>query len=177
VSEPDRAGTIRDLGNQWLAEVVKLRALFEPDENGELRPAELPKPGDGPERAYETLLKVRASLDRVEEILSQVSAMASAARIAARELTEKADDKLDKAIVARSKRARDYEAARERLADARLDEAVFPLIVEARTAQKVADMAANVEARIRLAHRGLDGLRTDLLAALRHVSWESNLDR
>jgi hypothetical protein len=163
VSEPDRADAIRDLGNEWLTEVAELRKV------------EVPKPEDGPVKFGETLLEARGNLDRVEEILSLATAMSSGARIWARELIEKADDDLDMHIRARSARARDFEGAAERLASARLDN--LPKRREARTAQKVADMAANVEARIRLAHRGLDGLRQDLAAALRHVSWESSLDR
>jgi hypothetical protein len=163
LSEPDRADVIRDLGNQWLAEIAELRKV------------KVPKPEDGPVRFGETLLEARGNLDRVEEILSQASATASAARIRARELAEKADDDLDTHIRSRASRARDFEAAGERLASARLDN--LPKRAEARSAAKVADMAANVEARIRLAHRGLDGLRQDLAAVLRHVSWESSLDR
>jgi hypothetical protein len=165
MSDPGRSDYIRDLGTEWLAEVAELRRV------------EVPEIGDGPEKFSAALLKARASLDRVEEILSQATALSSAAKIRARELTDRADDKLDTVLMVRSKRAREYESARERLADAKLDPSVFPLIREARAAQKVADMAANIEARVRLAHRGLDGLRQDLAAALRHVSWESNLDR
>jgi hypothetical protein len=163
MSDPGRSDYIRDLGTEWLAEVAELRRV------------EVPEIGDGPEKFSAALLKARASLDRVEEILSQATALSSAAKIRARELAEQADDELDREIVKRSARARDFESARERVADAGL--AVLGPRQQARSAQKVADMAANIEARIRLAHRGLDGLRQDLAAALRHVSWESNLDR
>ena len=163
MSSPDRLDEIRDLGSRWLAEVA------------DLRKSDLPEPGDGPEKYAAALLVARASLDRVEEILSQATAMASAAKIRARELAEVADDALDAAIVARMKRARDYEASRERIADASLT--VLPQRQQARAAQKAADMAVSIEVRVRLAHRGLDGLRQDLAAALRHVAWESSLDR
>jgi len=163
VSEPDRADVVRDLGAAWLAEVAELRKVT------------VPELGAGPEKFSEALLAARASLDRVEEILSAATAMSSAAKIRAREWAEEADEDLDKKIVARAKRARDFESARERLAEANLDN--LPKRGPARSAAKVADMAVNIEARIRLAHRGLDGLRQDLAAALRHVSWESSLDR
>jgi hypothetical protein len=175
LSEPSQADVIRDLGNTWLTEVADLRALRVPDENGELRQARLPEPGEGPDKAYATLLTVRASLDRVEEILSMASAMASAARISAREAADLAADELDRKITVRSSRAREFEAARERIAAASLD-ALEPRIA-ARSRQKLADQATDIEARIRLAHRGLDSTRTDLIAALRHASWESSLDR
>jgi hypothetical protein len=165
MSSPDRADVIRDIGNQWLAEVARLRKVG------------VPEPGDGPEKYGRALLEARAALDRVEEILSAATAMSSAAKLRARELAEAADDALDTAVAARMKRAREFEGARERLADARLSVLGAGQIQAARAAQKVADMAADIEARVRLAHRGLDGLRQDLAAALRHVSWESNLDR
>lgn len=177
MSSPDRAEVVQEIGKGWLAEVARLRALTVPDADGELIRHQVPQMGDGPEKFAEALLVARACLDRVEEILSAATAMASGARIAAREKAEAADDELDKVIDRRSKRARDFEAARERIAAARLDNEVFPKIAEARSAQKVADMAASIEARVRLAHRGLDGMRQDLAAALRHVSWESSLDR
>jgi hypothetical protein len=163
LSEPDRADAIRDLGNEWLTEVAELRKVKAPGLD------------DGPGKFGETLLEARGNLDRVEEILSLATAMSSGARIWARELTEKADDDLDSHIKARASRARDFEAARERLAMASLDN--LEKRREARSAQKVADMAASVEARIRLAHRGLDSLRSDLSTVLRHVSWEANNDR
>jgi len=102
-------------------------------------------------------------------------ALRSGAEARARELTENADDELDARINARAMRAREFESARERFAAARLD--VLGKLQEARSAQKLADMAASAEARIRLAYRGLESLRSDLQTALRHVSWESSLDR
>lgn len=167
---------IRDLGNGWLAEVAELRQLLVPDEEtGELRPAGLPKPGDGPVKVYETLLLVRANLDRVEEILSRAMTVRSGAELSAREAADAAGDELDKRIKARAARARDFEGARERLAEANLD--ALGERTAARTAQKLADMAASIEARIRLAHRGLDSLRNDLNTALRYLPWENSLDR
>lgn len=162
MSSPDRAEVIRDLGNGWLAEVAELRQV------------QVPKPGAPPPEVYEALLTVRANLDRVETILSQAMTVRSGAELSARELADLAADKLDQQIKARSARARDYEAARERLAEANLD--ALAERHAARSAQKLADMAASIEARIRLAHRGLDGLRSDLLAALRYLPWESSLD-
>lgn len=163
MSTPDRGGVIRDLGNGWLAEVAKLRAV------------KVPEPGAPPPEIYEALLKVRGSLDRVEEILSQAMTVRSGAELSAREAADKAGDELDKRIKVRAARARDFEGARERLAEANLD--ALPARQAARSAQKLADMAASIEARIRLAHRGLDSLRNDLNTALRYLPWEDSLSR
>ena len=119
-------------------------------------------------QVYQALLKARGSLDRVEVILSQAMALRSGAEARARELTENADDELDTRINARAMRAREFESARERFAAASLD--VLGKRQEARSAQKLADMAASAEARIRLAYRGLESLRSDLQTALRHVA-------
>lgn len=175
MTEPDKAAVISGLGKQWLAEAAGLRALRYVDEDGEEQQTQVPEPGAGPVAVHEVLLRARANLDRLEEIFSQAMTLASGARQAAREAADRAGDELDRKIVARSARAREFEGARERIAAANLD-ALGPRI-EARTAQKLADMATDIEARIRLAYRGLDSLRADLAASLRHVSWESSLDR
>jgi hypothetical protein len=154
---------IRDLGNGWLAEVAELRQV------------KVPKPDAPPPEVYAALLTVRGNLDRVEAILSQAMTVRSGAELSARELADRAGDKLDERIKARAARARDYESARERLAEASLD--ALQERQAARSAQKIADMAASVEARVRLAHRGLDSLRSDLQTALRYLPWESSLDR
>jgi hypothetical protein len=163
VSEPDRSAAIQQIGNEWLAEVAELRAVDVPDVSAQ--PPDLRK----------VLVIARGNLDRLEEIYAQAMALSSAAKTRARELTEKADDALDTAIAARGKRARDFEGARERLADASLT--VLGPRQAARSAQKVADMAAGVEKRIRLHYYGLSGARDDLINRLRGVAWESNLDR
>ncbi len=162
MTEPGRAAWSA-LVRPWLAEVAELRRVEVPDASAQ------------PPAVYKALLEVRGNLDRVEEILSQAMALRSGAEARARELTEMADDELDTRINDRAARAREFESARERFAAASLD--VLGVRREARSAQKLADMAASAEARIRLAYRGLESLRSDLQTALRHVSWENSLDR
>lgn len=169
MSEPaqlDPASVIQDQGGRWLAEVAKLRR-----EASE----QVPDHDAQPAQMYQALLGARGALDRVEEILAQAMALRTAAEMSAREKADKAADELDKAIRTHSSRARDYEASRERIAAASID--TLTHAQQARAARKLADMAASVEARIRLAHRGLDATRTDLIAALRHLTWESSIDR
>lgn len=165
-AQVDPAEVIRDQGARWLAEATKLRR-----EASE----QVPEHDAQPAQMYQALLSVRGTLDRVEEILSQAMALRSAAEASAREKADKAADELDSAIKVRASRARDFEGARERIAAASIDTIIHAQ--QARAARKLADMAASVEARIRLAHRGLDATRSDLIAALRHLTWESNNDR
>jgi len=163
LTEPVRAEAIATLVRPWLAEVAELRRVEVPDASAQ------------PPAVYQALLAARGALDRVEVLLAQAMALRSGAEARARELTEMADDELDTRINARAMRAREFESARERFAAASLD--VLEKRTQARSAQKLADAAASAEARIRLAYRGLESLRSDLQTALRHVSWESSLDR
>lgn len=173
--QPDPAAEVRALGRAWLTEAERLRHLQVPDEDGELRPFEVPDAAAQPPEIREALTVVRGCLDRLEEIYGQVMALASAARISAREKTATADDAFDRAISDRAKQAPDYQAARERLAEASLD--TFELRRAARTAQKAADLATGTEKQIQLRYYGLRGLRDSLAERLRGFSWESNLDR
>ena len=161
--KPDRIEYIHDLGTQWLAEVAAQRAVEVPDVSAQ------------PPEVHKALVEARGGLDRVEEILAMAMVLRSGAEARAKDLTEKADDAMDKATVARSARARDFEGARERLAAASVD--TLAERRAARTAVKAADLAASIEKRVRLRYYGLVKLRDELADRLRHTSWESNLDR
>ena len=78
-------------------------------------------------------------------------------------------------LVARSSGARDFEGARERLAAASLD--TLAERRAARSAARLAALAAGIEKRVRLRYYGLVKLRDELADRLRHTSWESYLDR
>ncbi len=162
-TQPDRIADIQNLGNPWLAEVAQLRDVKVPGVSAQ------------PPEVHEALLTARGGLDRVEEILAMAMVLRSGAEARAKDLTEKADDALDKALVAHSKRAREFEGARERLAAASLD--TLPERSAARTAVKVADLAAGIEKRVRLHYYGLVKLRDELSERLRHLAWEANNDR
>ncbi len=161
--EQDRLADIQALVQPWLSEVAELRAVH------------VPSAAAQPPEVHEALLTARGGLDRVEEILAMAMVLRSGAEARAKELTEAADDALDCGIVAHSKRAREFEGARERLAAASLD--VLPERRAARTAVKAADLAGSIEKRVRLHYYGLVKLRDELADRLRHTSWESNLDR
>lgn len=169
---PDRFEEIRALSNGWLAEAAELRALRV---DGEDTPRGIYDPAASHPQVHEALVIARACLDRLETIFEQAMVLKAGAEAKARELAETAEDALDKAVADRSKRARDFEGARERLADAGL--AALKPRAAARDAAKVADLAAGVERRIRLRYYGLVKLRDELADRLRNVAWESNLDR
>lgn len=161
--QSDRSGEIHALGSAWLAEVAELRAVKVPDASAQ------------PPEVHKALVEARGSLDRLEEILSMAMVLRSGAEAKAKELAEAADDAMDKATVARSARARDFEGARERLAAASLD--TLAERRAARSAARLAALAADIEKRIRLRYYGLAKLRDELADRLRHTSWESSLDR
>jgi hypothetical protein len=161
--QPDRIAGIQALVQPWLAEVAELRAV------------EVPGVSAQPPEVHKALVEARGGLDRVEEILAMSMVLRSGAEARAKDLTETADEELDKAIVARSKRARDFEGARERLAMASLD--TLSERRAARTAVKAADLAVSIEKRVRLHYYGLVKLRDELADRLRHISWERSLDR
>lgn len=163
LTAPGSAETVKALTGPWLAEVESLRKVT------------MPSVSAGPREVYARLIEVRANLDRVEEILMLAMALKSAAVADSAACAAAAADALDVAISDRAKRAREYEAARERLADAHL--ATFEEQRKARTAARLADAVAGVEDRIKIAYRGLVTLRADLSDALRYTSFESSLDR
>lgn len=154
---------IRGFGEEWLAEAAELRKV------------QVPPVSALPEDLRKAQVVARGNLDRLEEIYGQAMSLAAAARAKAKDLADEADDRVDKAIRDRASRARDFEAARERIAMASLD--ALPERRAARAAQKMADMASEIERQVRLRYYGLSGARDDLNNRLRGFAWESNLDR
>jgi hypothetical protein len=161
--QSDRSTEIQALGSAWLGETEKLRAVEVPDVSAP------------PPEVHKALVEARGNLDRLEEILSLAMVLRSGAEARAKDLTEKADDDFDTALVARSKRAREFEAGRERQAQASLD--TLPQRHTARSAARLSATAADIEKRVRLRYYGLVKLRDELADRLKHTSWESNLDR
>lgn len=135
-----------------------------------------PERGSHPAVVHAALLEARSHLDRLETILSEVTALRVAAQVRARELEDQAQDEWDKqAKTAQQTGRREFEGARERYA--MWDLATINERIRARDARKVADLVSGTEDRIRLAYRGLDGMRQDLLASLRYLAWESVQER
>jgi hypothetical protein len=131
-----------------------------------------------PHELLDALYDVRVRLDRVEQILSQAQRLRARARDAAASAEALAEEAWDRA----AQQARnspvsrdDYSSARERAAEANL-----AVLTERRTARAASALASYVDNQVdvlRTANRGLDGLRHDLLAALRAFQIESSLER
>lgn len=139
----------------------------------------IPAAGASLAEIEDALLDIRRRLDRIEELLGRaIRAKARAARAAAL-ATHTADDAWDKAIhgqrTAPVMRGGEYSSAKERHAEANL--ATMTERIAARNAADlvaVCDEAAEV---LRLAWRGMDGARQDLLALMRSTAFESHLER
>lgn len=132
-----------------------------------------------PADALASLQDIRRRIDRAEELHSRAIRVRARAHRAAHAADAEADDAWDQAI----KRVRgqpvtpggEYASARERHAAANLD--IIDLRHTARRARETAHHCDEALDVIRLAHRGLDGVRQDALAVLRTYAFESHLER
>lgn len=160
----DPLAAIRAQCNTWLAEAFRLR--------------QVPNPSDTapPAAVHRALVQARAHLDTLETYLSTALAFKAVTATNARRQEEAAEDAWDaKAGETRRQMRREFEGAQERYAYWRLD--TREQRKAARQARAAADIAADAAERIRLAYRGLDGLRSDLGYRLRYLQWESALER
>lgn len=142
----------------------------------------LPPIEHGPVAVLSMLQLVRVRLDEVETVLSQVSSFRTGARALLREAEASVDDKwaesVGQAPASAPNRASfsGFETApRERYAKA--DVAVLGERRAARKRGRVLDAASDALDQIRLAHRGLDGIRMDLHLLLRAQGIEGRYER
>lgn len=142
----------------------------------------LPAVEHGPGAVLGMLQLVRERLDEVETVLSQVSAFRTGARALSREADAAVEDlwaeKVGQAPAARSRPSFNHsfdEAPRERYAKA--DVAVLGERRKARRRTRVLEAANDAVEQVRLAHRGLDGVRTDLYMLLRAMGIEGRYER
>lgn len=124
------------------------------------------------------LLSVRGRLDRVEELLSM--ATRARGRVGRAVAVAKAvnDDRWDvevRAEGARPMRQGEFVAPREKYANANLE--TLNEKRDFRAAERLYSFADEAYEVIRTVYRGLDNVRQDHLAVIRHLSWESNLER
>lgn len=133
----------------------------------------------GPSELLHFLLDIRKRQDRVEEIFSSVVRLRSRAQRVSSIADAVVEDAWDKAAVKRRgagvQRGDEFSSARERHAEANLD--VLDLRHAARQAAQQAQLADEAVDVIRLAHRGLDGVRQDVLTVLRALQFETHLER
>lgn len=126
-----------------------------------------------PVSGLDALVQVRASLDRLEEILSRATRARGRVLRATTHAKALADDRWDE--IAKNTRHQEFTATREKYADINLE-----TLEERRTARAAEHLLSAVNEAyeiIRLAHRGLEGVRQDYLAMLRTLSFESHLER
>jgi hypothetical protein len=144
------------------------------EEAGRLRQVQAPVPDAPPETVSEVLVAVRGRLDRLETLLGLAWMVRGNARRRAAEQQEDYDDRWDELAVRGKRNQPEFSAAKERTADYNL--ALVELRIQVRQAQKLASETDDVARRIELAYRGLDGLRQELLARLRAVTFLSSLE-
>jgi hypothetical protein len=132
--------------------------------------------GAAPPEVYDLLLDVRARLDRAEGIIQESAEFRARARRKARRLAADADEAYDLALTRMGRQGArpEYEGAQERYAQARLDS--LGERTDARTAQRLADIADDGHERLRTSYFALRDIREELLTALRYLPWLSSLE-
>lgn len=131
----------------------------------------------GPQDLIQALVRVRARLDRLEELYT-VSLRAKGRTVrAAQEATRIADEAWNAVSVAsrQGHRRSDYVGAKEHYADNSI--ATLNEQRGAKQAHRLADYATEANEVIRLVHRGLDAYRSDILAIIRAKQFETHLER
>lgn len=161
---PDKLSAIHAVTADLLNKAAGLRAVNQPQERAI------------PHVLHDTLVYVRANLDRLEVVLGQAMDLKHATAMEARRQEQAEQDAWDdEADKARKQGRGEYEGAQERYAYWRLKTRDQRAL--ARQAREEADVAADCEAKVRLMYRGLDSARQDLHARLRAVAFESALER
>ena len=136
--------------------------------------------GAAPAEIVESLRQTRQRLDRVEQLLSKAIRIKANGRQHCAAVTATAELAWDRAAMARrnapvTRGGEEFSSARERHAEANL--ATLTEQAAVRVAEERVRQCEEAESMIRLAHRGLEGVRQDHLAMLRMVQFESTLDR
>jgi hypothetical protein len=130
-----------------------------------------------PDDVSAALVRLRAQLDTAEVVLVHVYQLRADARARFRRADAAAGDAYDEALAKLAKTAvrREYEGVQDRLVSARV--AALPLRQEARSAERVRDMAEVAAERVRASYFAMRDIREELLSRLRHAQWESHLER
>lgn len=166
------ADDIRTTVEGYIAEALELRVGVE-----------VPAPGSDPKHILESLLAARQRLDRVEELLHRALRIRHRIQRSLTVVRAQHDDARDAALTdARQQRGgpvtRDtdqYSSAQERAAAANL--ATLELRRFLRQTEEVASYCDEAVDLLRLAHRGLEGVRMDHMTIVRSTQFESTLDR
>lgn len=139
----------------------------------------LPGAAAAPPEVLAVLLEVRGRLDRLESLLLESLRLRDGARQARTAAEAEAGEAWDQQAAAGSpallSKAGDYTGPRERYAQYNI--ATLDQQRQSQRAARVAAAAEGAYEQLRVLHRGLDGLRQDLVTALRAVQFESSIER
>lgn len=128
-----------------------------------------------PAQTVAALQEVRKRLDRVELILVTLVRVRGLAHTGMTAAQHKADDQWDAAAYkAQQGSQRDYQGPRERYANFNLDS--LPAQRERRDAEATYKEVDTAVEAVRIMHRGLDGIRSDLTTMLRAMSVQERLE-
>lgn len=149
----------------YVAEALQLRFDAQP-----------PKPDASSAVLIDTLTDARIRLDRIEELYSKALQLRGQARRAAAISDAVAKDASAQAAHAnRQVRRDDYTTGEERHAEVMLQ--VMQEIRAARELELLRQQCDEAVELLRLTHRGIEGVRQDVLALIRLFQFESTLDR
>lgn len=154
---------------EWVKTALDMRYQTQPEYLG---------PDSGPQEVLKSLLSVRARLDCTEELMSRViraRGRVSRAMAAAKAVAEDAWDSQVKVEREKSSRHGEFEAPRERYANANLE--TLNQKRDLRAAERLMSSVDEAHAVIQLVYRGLDGVRQDHLAILRTMQYQSHLEQ
>lgn len=161
---------------EMIEEALELRYGTAGDPDGTL---DLPPSSSSQQDVLETLLRVRARADRLEEIYARlIRTRADGNRrftLAKATAQEAWNDHLGQQRRASARRGGEFEGPRERYAEA--DLATLSQQREQRAAERLVSHIEEALDVVKLAHRSLDGFRQDVLAILRSYAFESHLER
>jgi hypothetical protein len=165
--DADPVAFVQRTGQEWLNEASWLRAVALP--NG------------GNPYTYDNALntQIRPRLDRLEFLRSQAMTLRTTMKVRARVAKDAKEDAWDEAWQQMSRTGgragSDYDNARER--SARINLRIIAETRAMRQWQIAADMAEDTHDQIRQMHEGMKDVRQDAIQHLRHVVWESTLER
>lgn len=154
----------------WVAEALELRHGVAGDE-GLLKDA----PTDTSTEVMALLRRVRTRSDRVDGLLANAISARGRARRAQAEAAFVADNALSQATSNRASRRREFEAGREREADAKLDS--FEERRVAHQGARLVDVTQEAYEQINKISWQLNALRSDLRETLHGIQFEASLER
>jgi hypothetical protein len=165
--DADPVEFVRTQGQEWLNEAAWLRAVA--------------LPSGGNPHTYDNALntQIRPRLDRLEALRSKAMTLRTTMKVRARVAKDAKEDAWDEAWQQMSRTGgragSDYDNARER--SARINLRIIAETRAMRQWQIAADMAEDTHEQVKQMHEGMKDVRQDAIQHLKHVVWESTLER